>query len=155
MKFVQDALMHSSTAPVTLRASSGGIGARLLSLVQRPLSILRRERPDPARIAVVSDVVATQPALRQWLLIIASEPARARHALLARAVQEMRNSLCNPEVADDMEQLADEPLLRAVTETLYRRSGMEPPTEHSGSAARVRLAELGERLQQRESSFIR
>lgn len=144
--------MHSTTAPAN-RSSHAHLGSRLASLLFHPLSLLCRAQPNPERVALVASVVACQPALRQWLIIIASEPARVRRALLARAVQEMRATLGNPEVAEIMEQLADEPLLRAVTESLFRRSGMQPPSQQTGPVARVRLTELGERLQQHESSM--
>jgi hypothetical protein len=146
--------MQSTLAPAANHLSLPRLGSRLVSLLLHPLSLIRRAQPDPARVAFVTSVVSSEPVLRQWLLIIASEPARVRHALLARATQEMRVTLCSPEVAEVMEQLADEPLLRAVTKSLFRRSGMEPPAQETGRAARVRLTELSERLQKQESSFV-
>jgi hypothetical protein len=144
--------MHSTASSTLNRSAHFGFGLRFAARVFQPLAILWRPRLDPERVTFVAGVVASQPALRQWLLVIASESARVRRALLARGVQEMRTTLGSPEVAEVMEQLADESLLHAVTVTLFRQSGMEPPTQRTGPLARVRLAELGERLQQRESS---
>lgn len=146
--------MSSITAPTANCISSAGLGSRLASLLFQPLSRLWRGRLDPERVALVTDVVSSQPALCQWLLIMASEPPRVRRALLGRAVREMRVTLSNPDVAEMMEELGDERLLRAVTESLFLQSGMEPPARQTGRDARVRLAELGERLQQPESSLV-
>jgi hypothetical protein len=145
--------MHSIVSSITDRPAHSGFCFRLAARLLQPLSLLWRPRPNPERVAFLAGIVANQPAVRHWLLVIAGEPARVRRALLARGVQEMRVNLCSPEVAEVMEQLADEPLLHAVTESLFRQSGMEPPTQRTGRAARVRLAELGEHLQQREASL--
>jgi len=146
--------MHSTASSALNRSAHSGFGLRLAARVFQPLALLWRPRLDPKRVTFVAGIVASQPALRQWLLVIASETARVRRALLARGVQEMRTTLRSPDVADVMEQLADDSLLHAVTETLFRQSGMEPPAQRTGPIARVRLAELGERLQQRESSPV-
>src|SRR5687768_10334413 len=83
----QDGPMHSTTSSALNRPAHSGFGFRLAARLLQPLSLLWRPRLDPERVTLIARIVASEPALRQWLLVIAGEEPRVRRALLARGVQ--------------------------------------------------------------------
>jgi hypothetical protein len=115
-------LIHS---PTTLAASAPDAQPRVCRIATRLLERLtswRRPAIDARQVELLAETVAAQPALRQWLLVVASESPRVRRALLARAAQAMRVDVGNLEASQVLEQLADTRLMRAVTEYLLQQA---------------------------------
>jgi hypothetical protein len=149
-------LIHS---PTTLAASAPGAQSRVCRIATRLLERLtswRRPAIDARQVELLAETVAAQPALRQWLLVVASESPRVRRALLARAAQAMRVDVGNLEASQVLEQLADTRLMRAVTEYLLQQAGLQPlgRAKPKRPEARVRLDSLNDRLQCRQQQLI-
>ena len=144
-------LVTATATPAMLLSDAQPSQAGVLARLVKSLTSWGRPALDPNRVEHLSETIAAQPALRQWLLVIASETPRVRRALLARAAQAMRSDVGNVEASEVLEQLADARLMRAVTEYLLQKTGLQPltPTKPTGSGARVRLNELADRLQAR------
>jgi hypothetical protein len=142
----------SRATPSRAECCSAGIAARVLE----KLTPWRRPAIDPLHVEHLGETIAAQPALRQWLLVIASESPRVRRALLARANQAMRSDIGSPEASEVLQQLADARLLDAVTEYLLFQAELQPVegAKRTGRGARVRFDTLGHRLKAREQQQL-